>query len=375
MKNKDVFVPIPNKMFAFDTPYFATDEEFILFYHLHCLNLAKDTSRAIVSIDLLNSLTRFDKNQGRGKKKVKKSLITLQEKGYIDIEFDDYQLKNNTTIDVMLPDLNSDIYIKPVKSGNWLFYGFTKVYNDMYERTSSITQLKVLVYVDWRFFKGSESEGTYSITYSEWESVLSVSHQTAVKIIDDCVNEGIIRKHRGQYYTNCHGNVRQTPNRYEVKEEEQPQPVNVEKEINTFLNSATARDNSSETRKHKWFNTVEEENIWLDEDDFYVLLTTNCQILKEHADNRINAISNNPSGQKKMEKLKEKALKRKVREEKNKKIEEERVMKMMEEIQETEERNRRVSRYKSQKASYDISELIEDDQKNVSEDDWLSQLE
>ncbi|QGS68704.1 hypothetical protein CV093_10170 [Oceanobacillus sp. 143] len=100
----------------------------------------------------------------------------------------------------------------------------------MYTKSNTIEQFKVLIYVKWRSFSNSKKKQSYAISYREWESVLKVSHQTAVKIIEQCCEDGLIKKERGEYYTNCDGEIRQETNKYQISSNEADETTNVTKE-------------------------------------------------------------------------------------------------------------------------------------------------
>ncbi|NEU30145.1 hypothetical protein GN156_05040 [bacterium LRH843] len=362
MEKKKSFVPIPNKMFAFETNYFVSNEELVVFYHLHCLNLAKDHLYTITSVDILNSLIEFDlNNQSRGKKKIKQALLNLHDKGYITLSFSDSKLRNSTTLFISLPAIDSSIYKESVKSRNWKYYGFTEVTDEMYERVKTAEQFRVIIYVEWRSFKYSESKDNYAISFSEWESVLGVSHQTAVKIINNCCDEGIIKKYRGDYYINPNGEIRQYTNKYEVKQESQQAAINPVKEIYTEVNAQDSKERSTEKRHHNWF--VVDRNVKLNVDDLYIYLTSKCPVLIEHAKKRLEAICNSESGKLAMGALKEKAERRIHEEEVQKQRDEQMVSVFMDE---------RKVQYNKKKASYDISEILDDETPKKVEEELLS---
>ena len=174
----------------------------------------------------------------------------------------------------------------------------------MYVRAETVDEFKILIYVTWRTF--ADSNNQYAISYSEWESILKVSHQTAVKLVKQCVNKGLITKIRGDYYE-VNGEIRQMTNKYLIKEENVEQ-FNMTKEINTAVNSMTKESQSIETRDNNWFKTGDES--WLNENDMYIYLTTKCTVLKEHGENRMNAISKSTKGKLIIEELKTNAMKR-----------------------------------------------------------------
>ncbi len=305
MEKKDFFVAIPNKMFAFETDLFVSDDEFLLFYHLGTIVQARNKMLVIVNIDLLSSmLNRIDTNTSRVKNKVKIALLGLETKGYISIKYYDTKLNNSTLLYITLVDKKHSIYVKDVKCGSWKYVGFTMVTEEMFNKTSNARELKVLTYILWR------STIEYSISYYEWEKILGVSHATAVNIIKECQSKGSIVKQRGDYYTTACGDIRQETNRYSIKETEdvKENKISLLKEINTITKSMSAEDSSNEERPNKWFYTGDESK--LDVDDMYIYLTTNCPVLKKHADKRINGLIKTPTGRAVFDNLKQKAEER-----------------------------------------------------------------
>lgn len=272
------YVAVPNKFFAADTKYFATDDEWLLFYHLGTLVSARDTFVANVNVELLYSFTKWDiSNSSRGKGRVRKSLIGLRDKGYIQFECEGEMPLNTALLKITLINPNSPAVMDAVKSNSWTYKGYTRVYEEMFEKTNSVTELKVLTYVTWRL-----PLDNYAISYSEWESVLNVSHSTAVRIIEQCHAKGLITKMRGDYYLTESGETRQKTNKYLI-----PSEIDPKKEMNTKKKANRASTISTERREHQWFET----QIWLNDNDFYVYVTSKCEFLKAHAERRIHAIS------------------------------------------------------------------------------------
>jgi len=163
---------------------------------------------------------------------------------------------------------------------------------------TSILHYTVLIYVKWR-------EGiNYAISYSEWEQVLGVSHTTAVKILKECSLNGMIVKERGQYYLNSNGETRQETNKYKINTVPDKKP-DEEKELNTKVKSWSSKNITSEERDSNWFKTGVESK--LEYNDMYIYLTTKCNVLKEHAQKRINGLNNSEGGQNLVESLMKKA--------------------------------------------------------------------
>ena len=287
---EEKYVQIPNKMFAFATEYYATSDELFVFYHIGRIVQARNPYLVLTSIDMLHTITILDYgNPSRGKSRVKKALHGLQDKGYIKLTFEG-SLKNSSLVEITLPSSDDKIYKESVKSGSWTYYGYTEVRDSLLEKAENIEQIKVLIYVEWR--QGIK-DIDYAVSYTEWEQVLGVSHTTAVKILKECTQKGMIVKKRGQYYLDSNGETRQETNQYMINTAPEKEP-DFEKEFNFTVKSLNSRVNTSEERDSNWFKTGNESK--LDANDMYIYLTTKCSLFKEHAEKRINGLNNSGDG-------------------------------------------------------------------------------
>jgi len=286
-KNEEPFVQMPNRMYAFETKYYATDDEFLVFYNLGKIVLARNTKLVKTNINLLNELMKLEfTNQSRACARIKDALLGLDRKGYIELSYQG-TLKNTSLLEVILPDSLDEVYTSSVKSGSWTYRGYTEVRDSLLVKAENVTHMKVIIFIRWR------ESIEYAISYAEWEQVLDVSHQTAVKIIKYCHDNGIITKLRGDYYLTAAGEARQKTNRY-LTNDKVVEPIDVNKTINTMVKSQNISEKSIESRKHNWFNTDKDSKLQVQ--DMYIFFTTRCNYLKEHAYKRINAIESVSEG-------------------------------------------------------------------------------
>lgn len=299
MKSKEPpYVAIPMRMFAYNTDFFVTNDEFLVFYHICTLVTARNTQFVCLNIELLNSIIQLDAtNQSRGKRRIKQAILGLQSKNYIRLDHSGIQISNNELLNITTPELNDSVYKDSVRNSRSIYNGYTPVTDEMFTKCCTVSELKVLTYVTWR------SHIDYAISYDEWASVLDVCHQTAVRVISDCINKGIIVKLRGDYYTTQDGLVRQETNKYFTPIEKQDNSM--EKELNIAVKAMGNASKSKETRSHNWFTQK-----YINENDMYVYLTTTCEVLKSHAAKRIESICQSPSGKSNIEKYKEEASQR-----------------------------------------------------------------
>lgn len=362
---KEKFVPLPNRVFAFDTNYYLNDDEFLVYYYLFFLVTARDTNVSIVNIELLNFYTEFDRgNPSRGKKRIGEALMGLHRKCYIKLIHSDDKLRYNTTLKVNLPVLSDPIYESIVESDSLKFRGFTMVKHDMVNRASTIKQLKVQIYVSWRSFANVDDAPEFAIPYSQWEKVLRVSYATAVKIINSCVEDGLITKYRGQYYKTLDGDIRQETNRYSLNEKEELSAGEVIKDIITELNVCSIKDQSIEKRSHRWFNTGSNDSKLI-VDDFIILLSTNCNVLKNHAKKRIDAIvDSGEDGKKMIDSFFEKAQKKLLQSGLENRADSEEYWEYTD--------YRKGEYIAGKKADYDISEYLDDEPESVDDSELLN---
>ncbi|WP_422659056.1 hypothetical protein ACK8P5_00450 [Paenibacillus sp. EC2-1] len=289
------FVPIPMRMFAFETEFFATNDELLVFYYIGTLVSARNPLVAHLNIELLHAMMLLDTtNPSRGKKRIKSAIDSLHSKGYVELSYRESTLKNDTLLEITVLELEHQIYKERVFSRGSSYAGYTAVTDDLFSCATSVLVLRALIYHDWR------SKIDYDISFSEWASILGVSRQTAINVINECTTSGLLSKHRGDYYTEPSGEIRQKTNKYYRKPtapERSPQ-----KDKNTRLQSSASEKESREKRQHNWF-TEKFVNV----DDMIVYLTTDCSVLKTHAGKRIKAISNSLSGKQRMDSLLSKA--------------------------------------------------------------------
>ncbi|MCQ6264517.1 hypothetical protein M1K46_02400 [Fictibacillus sp. WQ 8-8] len=352
----EYFVQIPNKMFAFGSEYFVTNDELLVYYHLAVNVSARDTKKVITNIELLHSMIELEKsNKTRGKNRIRVALLNLKNKGYIQFNCLDSALKNTSYLEVRLFNTDNSIFVDKVRCSNWTYYGFTEITHEFYVKANNPEQFKVLIYTKWRSFINSDKPSNYRISYDEWESILNVSHQTAVKIIKSCVENGLIIKERGQYYLDSIGKPKQQTNKYTLN-----------KESNNGKGSASLVEEvseSTENRSHQWFT----RNSILNVNDMYIYLTTDCETLKQLAAKRIEGISKSSNGKQSMEKLMNEAQAKINRDGIDAKLvqlqEEEQRKEIIEEL------SRPQSKYQS-KDTRDYSYFLDDKPTNQKEDEF-----
>jgi hypothetical protein len=357
---KGNYVQIPNKIFAFDSEYFMTNDELSVYFMLCRMVSARNHQKVECNIELINSKIDFRySDESKNKNIIKKALTGLHEKKYIILSFSDDKLNNNTLLSVYI----AKIYSEVVMSGNLKFKGYTEVYDDMYDACKgNIQHLKVLIYVDWR------SQIGFDIPLSQWEKVLDVSNKTAVKILDECITAKIINKERGQYYVE-NGKPRQETNSYSVVSEEDREikediKPSFTKKVNTMVNASMRREESNEQRSHKLFG-----NDKLNGNDYFVWITTECPILKEHGNKRFNAIANKSEGGKNLVASWKKEAENCLKQEKR--------LKNQQDVSDSSFKasiDDREYIYKAKKGT-DYSHLFDDAHDEVIKDSWLEDLD
>ncbi|WP_281658225.1 hypothetical protein [Halobacillus sp. Cin3] len=351
ISSQEKYVSMPNRMHAFESKDYVSDFEFGVFYLLGCNVLARDTKTVKTNVHLIYDLFKFGaKNQGRAKAKIRDALMSLEEKGHIGISYTHVPMKYDTTLSITLLSNQKKYTDKMVKSGSWQYRGYTEVTNDYWEKAATLRQFRTLVYILWR------QTIDYQISYLEWSSVLNISHQTAINNIKDCVEAGLIKKERGQYYIDSFGDIRQETNRYTTNQDEETSgDEDDERDLVHGDYIDKLESECTEIRNHNWYGRKNRLNA----NDFIIFLTTNSKNLKEAATARVNAIERSGEGGKTLiENLSNEAKKEIAAKERQERINEKLEKKIAEDL--SDESFHRTVEYKKRKHKKDISHLLDE---------------
>jgi hypothetical protein len=224
--NKKGFTNIPNVAFGFGTEYHMTADEMMVYSNLQ---LSKqiglmETDVTVTMVDMLVATLNWEtpSKPARAKKRVTDALEGLVSKGYIEIVCDGDMKKSVLTVTVKtdVKDAQAQTAVE-WKENPFIWKGFTQLSTNEYNLANGNGQHLIVVdYTKWR----ENAKFDWKIAYKEWESILNVSHNTAVEIIKEC--ESFVIKISGATYRNEQGQAKQEPNTYIVKDEKK---VNIEK--------------------------------------------------------------------------------------------------------------------------------------------------
>lgn len=297
MENKEKFVKIPMKMFAYESVNYVKNDEIAVYYEIVYHASARNVSVSFVTVELLYSRLKWDfKSPSRGKKRILSAILSLQEKGYISLATVD-EINNNTYLVIHTPKNNSLIFTEKIRSGSSVYTGWTpiteKKMNILKEDINNVGQrLKILTYIIWRFNIG------YAISYEEWANVLKISESTAKRVIKSLREEKIINIESGVYYSDHFGKIRQEINKYEVNEnvEEDEYKTTILRKIRRVdeIANLLAKTTDERVKSGKYNLFKYGENLTIE--DMHIYMTTQCPIVKEWGEKRFTAISKNSVG-------------------------------------------------------------------------------
>lgn len=274
----DYFVRIPVDMF--DEKNISGDG--VLLFHEICFHgNCRNPYVTYITVDMLSQVS------GLTVKVVIEKIIELSNEGFITFQTDDSELKKNTFLTIHTP-----------KGMTKAYDGFQELHKSTVDRVkeSSIKKkgqtLKALVYIMWR--KNIE----YKISYKEWAYVLGISERTANTFIKELVDEGLISKIRGDYYTTETGEIRQEMNSYVVKDEKKIFKSNITQDHKRNLSVADLLVECTDERINPDNCRLFIYGSDLTVEDMYIYKTTKCPLVLKWGKKRYEAISTTKGGKK-----------------------------------------------------------------------------
>ncbi|WDQ30452.1 hypothetical protein PTQ21_18615 [Paenibacillus marchantiae] len=252
------------------------------------------------------------KKESDNRKEIKHLLLSLNEKGYIEMEYNEDTLEYDTLLTIKIPDANginakkvAESYL-PKKTKVIKHQGWVGVSEEMFKSCNGNPWfLRILIYSEWR--KGID----YRISFEEWACVLGSSENTAAKYLNEANELNLIDKISGEYYADEKGEPRQLPNKYktvsaeERKERERRQDGNLTKqEIDKQINIVAKLEEVASYSHDPRIDTTYLLNTgWLTPACWHVWHTTEFEATKEIGDKRFNALRKiNPSKYNELEK-------------------------------------------------------------------------
>jgi len=287
------YVRIPMMTLAYESDFYLTDDEFVVFYEIGFHASARNMMITRTTVDMLACrLDWEEKNKSRGKTRIKKAIEGLVAKKYIVVHCDDEKIKNNSylTIETIVKK-TGNVYGESIKSGSSVFSGYTEVREDITELArkdmKNVGQrLKVLVHIKWR------EKINYTISYNEWKNVLNISERTAIRLITEMIEDGAIYCQSGKYYTTEDGQVRQERNKYSTevsKKEDKEYEMGIVAQEKKSRAVTNLLEKTSDIRMWTRMN-IFDRGMDLGEEDMEIYLTTDCDVVRREADKRFNEI-------------------------------------------------------------------------------------
>ncbi|WP_339218935.1 hypothetical protein [Paenibacillus sp. FSL H8-0332] len=315
-KSKENFVAFPMLMSAFDHKGLFLTKNDVYAYNLLYL-IGRQSMHNIwwgsvetTIVTLSKQLPMPSKNgnlkESDNKREIRRLLLSLHDKEYITISYEEESLEYDTLITINVPDASEldskrveESYL-PKKDKLLKHVGWVGVTEEMFNACNrNPWHLRILIYTNWRM-----NLDNYLISMEEWAKVLGVSENTADKFTCEVNILNIVDKISGEFYTNDAGEVRRKPNKYtavsvETREKRQEQSEGIEKsetltkEVNRYLSAAEVAEKTSDEqfRKSNWTNP--DRNVYLDGKDIVIWKESKCPIAIAHAEKRWAKIPEN----------------------------------------------------------------------------------
>ncbi|MGD0030618.1 hypothetical protein SLT67_04595 [Paenibacillus illinoisensis] len=252
------------------------------------------------------------KKESDNKREIKRLLLSLHEKGYINIKYKEDNFEYDTLLTIKIPDANgidakkvASSYLKK-KDKVLKHQGWVGITERMFEACNGNPwYLRILIYSEWR------KQIDYRISFEEWACVLGSSENTAAKYLNEADELNLIDKISGEYYVDEKGGPRQLPNKYrtvsteEREERERRQDGDLtEQEITKEINVVNNLEKVASDNHDPRIDTTNLLNTgWLKPACWYVWHTTEFKATKDLGDRRFHALKNiNPSKYQELEK-------------------------------------------------------------------------
>ncbi|NKD37878.1 hypothetical protein HED42_07000 [Enterococcus casseliflavus] len=229
-KNKNSFGVIPNRMFAWGTDSWCSNDEKMVYLELWFSQLISEvgesTENKVVTTNIDMLAHRLDWKTSResiGYNRVVKNLNSLRNKGYIVFKGKDLTARSIKTLDIIISGMNYDTIIEidiEWSSNSRKFQGYSKLMADEYNALKEGKyDLTLYLYAQWR-----ENVG-YKISYIEWANVLGLTDRQARTIIS---NTDVITKVQGQFNKELSKN---DTNSYKAKTDSKKQAKKATKQV------------------------------------------------------------------------------------------------------------------------------------------------
>ncbi|MFD7523855.1 hypothetical protein [Paenibacillus chitinolyticus] len=306
---KEKYVGFPMKMNAYthkDLFVMQKDENaFILYFLLGKMSQNYWTWGSFeTTVVTLSKQFRIKTKEHDNKKEIRRLLLSMHDKGWIKITFDDDLFEYDTLLTITMVDLDSPHVMDAVWSDNYKHLGWLKVTQEMFDACKgNARHFRAMIYAEWRH--GIE----YAISGHEWQKVMDISKKTQVNLVKELDVLNLVDKHRGKSYIDENGKPRRETNKYvsvsQKERQEREEAANKEQypfehQHNIDVNAQVAWEiTDPRTEKTNIFKTGKKD--WLTPYCWYVIQDTDCQATKERGLWRLELIEKaNPLKYKKL---------------------------------------------------------------------------
>jgi hypothetical protein len=180
------FIQINNQLLEENSEFHLTSEELYIYSLLSISRSLRGQIYTTPSIIHDMGHIKLASTQKRAVQNIKDSLISLRDKKVIKFTNADGEItdafKANDTLLVELSEFDTE--------------GHTQLHFEVFDEIKDIRHLHVYLAV----FKWANSgDGTFGCSKSRWANILKCSESTAIKAVNEAVEEGIIHKNIGDY--------------------------------------------------------------------------------------------------------------------------------------------------------------------------------
>ncbi|MCD7032858.1 hypothetical protein LRR81_01360 [Metabacillus sp. GX 13764] len=287
MKN---FVKMPMAMLAYGTNWYAEDDEVVLYAHLVLERQYKRPTSIQTNIELIHSIVQFDKsNPSRGKARVKKALIALAEKRYINLSSNKDEISNSSLLTIDFYLTKDNLSVVTTDNHKTVFSGYAELnYEEYLLAKYAGRYIKIIMHTKYR------ENINYKITISEWANVLQISERTVLRDKENwnafvtetkgikSFTEGVGYRQEASTYMN---GAQETSKTFETTEE-------------SFKSKIIMKNKISECKDRRFLNNPNlfENRSKLSYYDIYLWKTTDCEVAKKVGDQRIKSICKSDGG-------------------------------------------------------------------------------
>lgn len=258
------FIQINNQLLEVSNEFHLTSEELYVYSLLSMSrNLRGQIYTTPSTIHDMGHI-KLASSQKRAVQNIKDSLISLRDKKVIKFTNADGEVadafKANDTLLVELSEFNTE--------------GHTQLHFDVFDEIKDIRHLHVYLAV----FKWANSgDGTFTCAKSRWAKILKCSESTAIKVVNEAVDAGVIYKNIGDY----NETGKQNTNQYRTTPFEDDEITHhsfrkkyVEKEIEevTNLEHFTVKELKETEQRFNKFKGENGEDVFPIEQDYVAVL-------------------------------------------------------------------------------------------------------